>query len=238
MTEEGFSQHSQSLMILDMAEEYWRGFRERIERLLLLPDWTAKRLATEASVGESTISQFRHDPKLGRLQRNIHAKVLAVLDRYAPEPASKPGEQIAGQRQTTPVHLSGIDEDEIPVVDIRYFPRRIPEGQMRQALNNARHSWHRRAAHDPKDPDLFYLTIHEKIGRAEPDDELKVSPAIKPYDGARVAVELADRVEIAEYLIFGDQRVVRFRSGSKLPEAECNILGTVIGFYTDRLFLE
>jgi len=209
--------------------DYWDWVREQVEEVLAERGEKLSELSRASGVKYSRLYAFMSGQNATIRQDAVKA-LSQVTGRNLSE--TRATMNSSGQIHDDSPRSSGNPlDDEIPVVDIHHFPAVIPEGQLRETLSNVRHGWHRRSAQDPKDPDLFYLTVNERIGRRiEPGDDVLVSPATRPRHGSFVAVRVKaeDLVRTGRFLVVGKARSVELGSGEVLAETDFEVIGTIL----------
>lgn len=112
-------------MLFVAKSQIWtevQDLRARVDRLLLLPGWTQKRLGIESDVPLSTLNSWRRKGR-GLLRENFD-KLKATADRILPpEPETSSGGSALDGTDAHTLQLEGIGDRRffLPVVDLDMF---------------------------------------------------------------------------------------------------------------------
>jgi hypothetical protein len=212
---------NQVVMIAPMAGQLWNQVREWIDEKLAQLGESREWLANKAGLSSSALSQFFTKPERG-MRPSTLAKVEKVLGPSPVRISSKP-DVIAGQEDQSPIQSYGSKLYALPLVDIRRFPLGLQRSEMREKLEQIRMGW---VLAPVPDPDAFALHLPEAISRYRAGAQVIISPANRPIAGDRAAVELPDRLTIAECFEVNGELVPTV-DGKAVPAAR--IHGRVMG---------
>ena len=206
--------------VQSMSETYWDGIRAWIEDGKNRLGLSMPQLARAAGMSPAALSRF-----LGDKTRRLHIDSLAGVERVL-GPCPVPGVRNSASSDTSDASPSRTyvlkSLHSIPLVDIRRFPRGVAAAERPARLEAVSMG---RTLTVTEDPAAFALFLPEATGRYPAGSHLIISPATPALAGERAAIELPDRVAIAE-MTDVDGLLVPIVDGRAWPQAA--ILGRVM----------